>query len=108
MSSTYKRVVATLNNGKSIYVYNMDMNAALSSPVVLNGLDVISTSNNGVEVVKVSDPESGWFTSIPVADTERFVVGSTVARLDGHILARINPLKSFSVKDFDKAIGGAK
>lgn len=108
MSSTYKRAVATLNNGKSIYVYNMDMSAQLSGPVVLNGLDVVTTSSNGVPVVKVSDPDSGWFTSIPTEDTERFAVGTTVARLEGHVLVRINPLKSFSVKDFDRALGGAK
>lgn len=106
MSSTYTRVIATLANGQSIYVYNMDTSAKLSDSIVLASTNEPRENAQGNLEYRLSDPSTGWFASIRVEDNARL---EATALLEGYRLAQVVPLRSFSVKDFQRALkGGAQ
>ena len=106
MSSTYTRVMATLSNGQSIYVYNMDSSAKLEAPVVLATLDATRENAQGNLEYRLSDASTGWFASIRAEDSARL---DATALLEGYRLAQVTPLRSFSIKDFQRAVkGGAQ
>jgi hypothetical protein len=105
--SAFKRVLATLDNGQAIYLYNADMNAELTAPVVLSSQPIIRTSQDGSEVYKFNHNATGWFGSIKPDDTDRM---DNVMQLgDGDILIKVSPIKSYDIKDLAKAtkfVGG--
>ena len=108
---TFKRVVATLNNNQSIYMYNMDKEVDdLESSIVVSGLPEAVESSNGSMQYKLSHPKSGWFCSIGAEDTARSK--ALLQTEDGILLLEIKPLKTYSVKDLKTAkpflVGGAK
>ena len=107
---TFKRVVATLNNGQSIYMYNMDKEADLESSIVVSGLPEAVESSNGSMQYKLNHPKSGWFCSMGAEDTAR--LEALLQTEDGTLLLEIKPLKTYSVKDLKTAkpfvAGGAK
>lgn len=109
MSKDYKRVVATLSNGKSIYTYNMDKSAELPASVVVSGLPETVVSTSGSEQYKFSNPSSGWFCSISADDAER--MPAVVQFPSGDIGVELKPLVSYTSKDLASAkpfAGGAK
>ena len=106
MSSTYTRVMATLTNGQSIYAYNMDVNAKLDSSIVLATIDAPRENAQGNLEYRFSDASTGWFASIRAEDTARLEASRL---LEDYRLVQITPLRSFSAKDFARAVkGGAQ
>lgn len=95
--SNYKRVMATLSNNQSIYVYNMDVNATLTNTIVFAGQPEVNDQGQ----YKFSNAESGWFCSINSNDTDRTPVIMQIE--SGEILLEITPLKTFTTKDLAKA-----
>lgn len=108
MSNNYKRVIATLNNSETLYLYNTDTSAELSATIVLSGLPTPSLSNQGIEQFKLNHHSTGWFASVRADDIER--TSQLLQAGDGSILLQATPLKSYSTKDLAKAkpfvIGG--
>lgn len=100
MSQT-KRIIATLPKGESIYLYNVDMEAELSAPVVVSGLPTPSTSKAGTVQYRLSHPTSGWFCSIAADDEVR--MSQLLQAESGDILLELKPLRSYNAKDVAKA-----
>ena len=107
MSSTYTRVMATLTNGQSIYVYNMDVSAKLEAPIVMASLPEPRENAQGNLEYRFSDASTGWFAAISVDGAARL---KAVRVFENNLLIQVTPLRSFSSKDFEKAtaFGGAQ
>ena len=107
MSNSFKRVLATLDNGQSIYVYNADATAEFTSAVVLSSQPELRTDREGTEIYKFNHSASGWFASIKPTDTDRMANVLQLANED--IVIKITPIKSYSVNDIKSAkpfVGG--
>jgi hypothetical protein len=101
MANAYNRVLASLSNGVNIFAYNSNSDSKLSEAIVLSGLPIISTNDNGDDVYKFNHPDSGWFCSIRVADSERT---PNILQMDNEdIVVKLTPLKTYSTKDLAKA-----
>lgn len=98
--ATHKRNVVTLDNGKSIFVYNMDTNAVLPSTLVLSGKPEVSETDSG-DQYRFSHAESGWFGSINADDTDR--LSSVLQVKSGDIVVRVKALVTYTESDIKSA-----
>jgi hypothetical protein len=101
MSQSYKRVLATLPNATTIYIYNMDQSAEFPESVIVSGKPETSISAKGTVQYKFSNPSSGWFCSIAEQDTDR--MSQVLQTASGDIAIKLSPLPEVTDKDLATA-----
>ena len=100
MSNNTKRVVATLDNGQTIFCYNQNPDARLEGKIILAGQPEAKETEAGSQY-RFSNADSGWFASINATDMDR--LSAVLQVKSGEIVVRINPLKTFEEKDLKGA-----
>ena len=101
MANEFKRVLATLDNGTALYLFNMDMSAEFTSATVLSSQPILKAQADGAMVYKFNHTASGWFASIKADDQDRLPVLRQLA--DGTILCQVSAPVTHTAKDFASA-----
>lgn len=97
---TTKRVIATLDNDTSLFLYNTNVDATLPETLILAGKPEPKVTDKGSQY-RFSHAESGWFASINADDEERL---SAVLQLKtDDIVIRAKALVTYQERDLKGA-----
>lgn len=101
MANEFRRVLATLDNGTALYLFNMDMSAEFTSATVLSSQPILKAQADGAMVYKFNHTASGWFASIKADDQDRL---PNILQLPNEdIVIKVTPIKSYDLKDLAQA-----